>query len=131
MNEDLVRVWRKIDEHTEKHTKSDEKFAMIHAFIDEQKRNNLATCKIMTETREEVMTTVNTRFDSQDTLLQQLLADKHRKEGEEEANRKNRLDEEAKTAFRFSLINSFPNIMMVLSFIAGLWLISQQFISHK
>lgn len=129
--DDIHDIKQRLDKYGDKLSEHDTLHAMHSKDIIELKDQGVRVCKIMTETREEVMSTVNTRFDAQDKLLQQLLADKHRKEGEEAANKKNQQDADAKTAFRFSLINSLPNIMMLISFLAGIWVISQQFVPHK
>jgi len=131
MENDLARVWQKIDEHTEKHTKADEKFAMINAFMDEQKRSNIATCKIMTETREEVMSTFNTRFDTQDKLLQQLLADKHRKEGAEAAIQQTQKAEIEKFSMRIQLFKLVPDLIKMLGYIGVGYMLIQQISPHK
>ncbi len=116
----LYKYGDKLSEHDTMH-------AMHIKDISELKDQGISVCKLLTETKENLMT----RFDNQDTLLQQLLADKHRKEGEEAANKKNQKDADARTAFIFKLIDSIPNIFMVAAILAGIWAISQPFIPHK
>jgi hypothetical protein len=129
--DEFHEIKQRLDKYGDRLSGHDTMIAILTKDVEELEAQGIRVCKIMTETREEVMTTVNTRFDTQDNLLQQLLADKHRKEGEEAANKKNQQDADAKTAFRFKLIDSIPNIFMIAAVLAGIWAISQPFIPHK
>jgi len=129
--DEFHEIKQRLDKYGDKLSEHSTMHAMHIKDIGELKEQGVRVCKIMTETREEVVSKFSERFDSQDKLLQQLIADKHRKEGADAALQQSQKIETEKFSMRLQLIKLVPDLIKMLGYVGVGYMLIQQISPHK
>jgi uncharacterized membrane-anchored protein YhcB (DUF1043 family) len=125
--DEFHEIKQRLDKYGDKLSEHETMHAMHIKDIQELKDQGVRVCKLLTETKENLMT----RFDNQDTLLQQLLADKHRKEGAEAALQQSQKAEIEKFSMRIQLFKLVPDLIKMLGYVGVGYMLIQQISPHK
>lgn len=99
--------------------------------LKQMKGDHSYICQTLKETEENMTAHFNSRMDQINNTLLELVAQKHRREGEEAALLRTRQDDHEKFNIRIQIFKAIPDLLKMLGYLAIGYALIQQITPHK